>query len=153
MSLLAVKCFTVWTSLCCRSPLRAQWGCSIKHPAEKRAVKQFNAALRPLWWIPKDVSKSESSREACSLKVGLFTRLLLVLINCKTSRWVRSFYWRADSCISPPFKLNLRDEPLESLCVAVICVPLHFIVTDCFFSPVFVLVLHNRLSQTPATDP
>lgn len=76
-------------------------------------------------------------QRACSLKVGLFTRLLFVLIDCKTSHWVPSFYWRRDSCISPPFKLKLRDVPLESFCVPVICVPLLFIGSHCFLCSFF----------------
>lgn len=77
------------------------------------------------WRIPRDVSKSESRHAACSLEVGLFTRLL-VLTDCKTSHWVRSFYGRGDSCISP--SLNSAAGALESRRVTVICVPLHFIV-------------------------
>lgn len=117
------------------------------NPREKRAVKQLNRVLRQSCWFPGDESKSESSHRAYSLKVGLFTRLLLVLINCKTSHWACRFYWRVDSCISRPFKLELRDVPLGSLCVAVICVPLHFIGTALFFSTRR-LVLHNLLPQT-----
>lgn len=73
--------------------------------------EQWSTLTQPresFWWIPPDVSKSESRHAACSLEVGLFTRLL-VLTGCKTSHWVRSFYCRGDSCISPSFKLSCRD--------------------------------------------
>lgn len=124
--------------------------CRPRLPANiQQRKEQWNTLTQPwdtFWWIPKDVSKSESSHEACSLEVGLFTRLLLVLTDCKTSHWVYAAFIGEETVV---YHLPLNST--SGTCLWKACVSPWFVSFSSLLS-CFLMHVCSCITQQVVTD-